>query len=129
VNLDPASIARLTQQCRDEGDFNSLMSAVADVLAQVVVAGQAKPPQVGALEAVRDYLIPQLDPDVAGRVGAMATLINLRLIRVSSQHGDARHKAVAAFAGIGLAFPPASWGLAGAHVAGLARGALPWVLS
>ena len=125
VNLDPASVARLTLACGDEGDFNSLMSALADVLGQVVVPGTARPPQRGALEAVRDYLVPLLDAEAADRVSAaFDTLIRLRHIRVSSQHADARHKAVAAFAGIGLSFPPRGWGYAWDHVAGMARGAL-----
>lgn len=125
VNLDPASVARLTLACADEGDFNSQMSALADVLGAVVTPGKAKPPQSGAIEEVRDYLIPKLDADVAGRVAdAFMTLIRLRRIRVSAQHGDARHKAVAAFREIGLPFPPVTWDQAWAHVAGMARGAL-----
>ncbi len=36
---DPASIARLTQACDSEGAFNSLMSALADVLSQVAKPG------------------------------------------------------------------------------------------
>ena len=43
VNLDPASIGRLTQGCDSEEEFNSLMSALADVLGQVVVPGRAAP--------------------------------------------------------------------------------------
>ncbi len=68
VNLDPASAARITQQCTDDGDFNSLMSALADVLGQVVQPGKTKPPQRGALEAVRDFIVPALESDPAERV-------------------------------------------------------------
>ena len=111
MNLDPASIARLTQACGSEEEFNSLMSALADVLGQVVRPGQSSPPQRGALEAVRDYLLPALDADAADRVSAaIETLIRLRRIRVSTQHGDARHRAVTAFQEIGLAFPPRELG-------------------
>jgi hypothetical protein len=125
VNLDPASVARLTLACADEGDFNSLMSALADVTGAVVRPGKAAPPQGGALEEVRDYLIPKLDADVADRVAdAFRTLIRLRHIRVSTQHGDARHKAVAEFREIGLPFPPLSWDHAWTHIAVMARGAL-----
>ncbi len=125
VNLDPASIARLTQPCGSEEEFNSLMSALADVLAQVVTPGMAVPPQRGALETVRDYLLPTLDEDAAGRVTvAFATLISLRRIRVSTQHADARHRAVTSFQAIGLPFPPTSWNQAWAHIATLAIGAL-----
>jgi hypothetical protein len=125
VNLDPASIARLTQPCGSEEEFNSLMSALADVLAQVVTPGTAVPPQRGALETVRDYLLPTLDEDAAGRVTvAFATLISLRRIRVSTQHADARHRAVTSFQAIGLPFPPTSWNQAWAHIATLAIGAL-----
>jgi hypothetical protein len=125
VNLDPASVARLTQPCGTEEEFNSLMSALADVLGQVVTPGTATPPQRGALEAVRDYLLPTLDAEAAGRAGgAFATLIGLRRIRVSTQHADARHRAVTSFGQIGLPFPPASWAQAWAHIASLAMGAL-----
>ncbi len=125
VNLDPASIARLTQACLTEEDFNSLMSALADVLAQVVAPGSVTPPQRRALEAVRDYLASDMDPDVVGRVTeAVDTLILLRHIRVSTQHRDARHRAVNAFQKIGLPFPPPSWEFAWAHIATQASGAL-----
>ena len=125
VNLDPASVARLAQDCGSEEEFNSLMSALADVLGQVVVPGTPAPSQRGALEAVGRYLASTLDPDVADRVNAaMETLIRLRRIRVSTQHSDARHRAVTAFQEIGLPFPPPSWPQAWAHIAVQARGAL-----
>ena len=125
VNLDPASVARLTQACESEEEFNSLMSALADVLGQVVTPSQSSPPQRGALEAVRDYLAAVLDTGAADRVGAaIATLIRLRHLRVSTQHGDARHRAVTAFQEIGLAFPPVNWEEAWEHIAVVANGAL-----
>ena len=125
VNLDPASIARLTLTCESEEDFNSFMSALADVLGQVAKPGTAGPPQGGALEQVRDWLVPQLDPDAGDRVAtAFGTLIRLRHIRVGTQHADARHKAVDAFREIGLPFPPPSWDHAWTHIAVMARGAL-----
>jgi hypothetical protein len=125
VNLDPASIARLTLACESEEDFNSFMSALADVLGQVAKPATAGPPQGGALEQIRDWLIPKLDADAGDRVtAAFRTLIRLRHIRVGTQHGDARHKAVDAFREIGLPFPPPSWGHAWTHIAVMARGAL-----
>ena len=128
VNLDPASVARLTQDCGSEEEFNSLMSALADVLGQVVVPGTAVPPQRGALEAVRDYLTSSLGADTAGRVAsALQTLIRLRHIRVSTQHADARHRAVTSFQEIGLPLPPVSWDQAWRHISALAMGALDTV--
>jgi hypothetical protein len=125
VNLDPASVARLTLACESEEEFNSFMSALADVLGRVAKPGTAGPPQRGALEQVRDWLAPQLDADAADRVTtAFGTLIRLRHIRVGTQHADARHKAVDAFREIGLPFPPPSWGHAWTHIAVMARGAL-----
>jgi hypothetical protein len=125
VNVDPASAARLALACDDDGDFNSLMSALADVLGQVVKPGESKPPQREALEKVRDWLVPQLDADAAVRVTeAFGTLIGLRHIRVSQQHADARHRAVEAFRVIGLSFPPPGWGYAWTHIVAAARGAL-----
>lgn len=125
VNLDPASVARLTLACGSEEEFNSLMAALADVLGQAVKPGTVAPRQRGALELVRDWLVPQLDASAADRVAkAFATLIRLRHIRVSQQHSDARHKAVEAFREIGLSFPPTSWEYAWTHIAVMARGAL-----
>jgi hypothetical protein len=125
VNLDPASVARLTQACGSEEEFNSLMSALADVLGQVVKPGQSSPPQRGALETVRDHLLPLLDTDAADRVStAIGTLIRLRQLRVSNQHSDARHRAVVAFQEIGLAFPPVSWEESWMCIAVAAKGAL-----
>ena len=95
VNLDPASVARLTLACGSEEEFNSLMAALADVLGQAVEPGTVAPRQRGALELVRDWLVAQLDAAAADRVAkAFATLIRLRHIRVGQQHSDARHKAV-----------------------------------
>jgi hypothetical protein len=125
VNLDPASVARLTLACGNEDEFNSFMSALADVLGQVAKPGTVGPPRGGALEQVRDWLVPQLDAEAGDRVTtAFGTLIGLRHIRVGSQHADARHKAVEAFREIGLPFPPPSWGHAWTHTAVIARGAL-----
>jgi hypothetical protein len=125
VNLDPASIARLTLACVSEEEFNSFMSALADVLGRVAKPGTAGPPQGGALEQVRDWLVPQLDVDAGDRVAvAFGTLIRLRHIRVGTQHSDARHKAVDAFRELGLPFPPPSWDHAWTHIAVTARGAL-----
>ncbi len=97
-NLDPASIARLTLACSSEAEFNSLMSALADILAQLTEPGQTAPPRGGALEKIRDYLIQTLAPEAAVRASdAINVLIRLRHIRVSAQHADARHKAVMTF--------------------------------
>lgn len=125
VNLDPASVGRLTQPCGSEEEFNSLMSALADVMGQVVKPGTAKPPQGKALEAVGEYLAGSLDTVAAQRAAAaITTLIRLRHIRVSTQHRDARHRGVAAFTGIGLPYPPASWPQAWTHIAAMAISAL-----
>lgn len=121
-------IARLTQACSTEDEFNSLTSALADVLGRVVQPGQVAPPQRAALEAVRDYLASALDGDAAGRVtGALDTLIRLRRIRASTQHSNARRRAVTAFQEIGLSFPPPSWEHAWAHIA--VQAGVPWTSS
>lgn len=125
VNLDPASIARLTLACNNEEEFNSFMSALADVLGRVAKPGTVGPPHGRALEQVRDWLVPQLDADAGDRAAnAFGTLIRLRHIRVSTQHADARHKAVDAFRDIGLPFPALNWDHAWTHIAAMARGAL-----
>lgn len=122
---DPASIARLTQLCDSEGAFNSLMSALADLLSQVAKPGTGKAPRAGALEDVRKYLDRKLEPPAAARCSdAIGTLIKLRTIRHGIEHGDARAKAVAAYADVGLSFPVASWPQAWAQISAIACGAL-----
>lgn len=122
---DPASIARLTQPCDSEGTFNSLMSALADVLSQVAKPGTVKAPRTGALEDVRRYLDQELEPPAAARCSeAIGTLIKLRTIRHGIEHGDARAKAVAAYAELGLSFPVASWPQAWVQISAMACGAL-----
>lgn len=122
---DPASIARLTQPCDSEGAFNSLMSALADVLSQVAKPGTGGAPRAGALEEVRKYLNEELDAAAAARCStAIDTLIQLRTVRHSIEHGDARAKAVAAYAKLAIPFPVTSWPDAWARVTALACGAL-----
>jgi hypothetical protein len=122
---DPASIARLTQPCDSEGTFNSLMSALADVLSQVARPGTGKAPRSGALEEVRAYLNQELDPPAAARcAAAIGKLIRLRTIRHSIEHGDARAKAVAAYAELDLAFPVGDWPGAWSQISATACGAL-----
>jgi hypothetical protein len=122
---DPASIARLTQACDSEGAFNSLMSALADVLSQVAKPGTGKAPRTGALEDVRNYLNRELEMSAAARCStAIGTLVKLRTIRHGIEHGDARAKAVAAYAELGLSFPIASWPQAWARISAITCGAL-----
>lgn len=124
ANLDPASTARLTESCANAEEFNSLMSALADVLSRVAKPDVAEPPQGGALEQVRDWLLPQLEPEAAGRAGdAFSTLIALRRVRVSTQHADARQKAVTAFRDLGLTYPPADWNDTWQRITVMAQGA------
>jgi hypothetical protein len=120
---DPASIARLTQPY--EGTFNSLMSALAEVLSQVARPGTGKASRSGALEEVRTYLNQELDPPPAARCAtAVGTLIKLRTIRHSIEHGDARAKAVAAYAEPDLPFPVGDWPGAWSQISATACGAL-----
>jgi hypothetical protein len=122
---DPASIARLTQPCDSEGTFNSLMSALADVLSQVAKPGTSKAPRQGALEEVRQYLNRELDQAAAARCSAaIETLIKLRTVRHSIEHGDARPKAVDTYADLGLSFPVASWPHTWTVICALTCGAL-----
>jgi hypothetical protein len=122
---DPASVARLTQPCDSEGAFNSLMSALADVLSQVARPGTRTAPRSGALEDVREYLNRELDPLAAARCAdAIANLIRVRAVRHSIEHGDARTKAVAAYASLGIVFPVANWYGAWARISAITCGAL-----
>lgn len=121
VNLDPASVARLTQACTSEVSFNSLLSALADVLGQFVPPGKTKPSQHGALEELREGLKALSTVESVDRIkAAIDTLIQIRHLRVSTQHQDARHRAVTAFDKLGLPFPPASWEQAWLQIATLA---------
>lgn len=125
VDLDPASVARLTQPCCHEGDFNSLMSALADVLSRAAPPGVPHPPERAQLEAVRRDMEGRLQPPAVDRIrDSLNTLIKLRQIRNSSQHSDARHKAVTRFAEVGLTFPPYDWPATWMQVVVVAKGAL-----
>ena len=125
AGFDPTSISRLTEACASETDFNALLSALADVLGQVVAPGTAKAPQRAALETCRDALVPLFEAESAVRVrDAIDQLILIRQLRVSTQHADARHRAVVAFEQLGLAFPPPSWSVAWTQVASLAEASL-----
>lgn len=125
ASFDPTSIARLTAGCGSESDFNSLLSSLADVLGQVVPPGVTKPSQRGALETLQKAIVPMFEVDAAQRVSeAIDQLLVIRRLRVSTQHADARHRAVSAFQGLGMTFPPPSWETAWAQVAALAEGAL-----
>ncbi len=122
---DPASVARLTYPCAGEDDFASLMSALADILGQIVAPGSSKPSKRGALQSLRAYLQAHLEGDSVIRAcDAVDSLLHLAWIRNGAQHGDARHKAVTAFSRIGLAFPPPSWPAAWSHVSWAAKNAL-----
>ena len=101
------------------------MSALADVLSQVAKPGTTKAPRTGALEDVRKYLDQELETPAAARCSkAIETLIKLRTIRHSIEHGDARAKAIAAYAELGLSFPIANWPQAWAQISAIACGAL-----
>ena len=66
-----------------------------------------------------------LEPPAAARCSdAIGTLIKLRSIRHIIEHGDARAKAVAAYAELGLSFPVTSWPQALAQISTVACGAL-----
>ncbi len=72
-----------------------------------------------------NYLGQQLDEAAAARCSAaIGTLIKLRTFRHSIEHGDARTKAIAAYADLGLVFPVASWPQAWARISALACGVL-----
>jgi hypothetical protein len=121
-SFDPTSIVRLAQGCASEADFNSLLSALADALGQIVSPGGATPKQRGALEAFRQAAVPLFERDAGERVGqAIDQLIVIRRLRVSTQHADARYRAVSAFQELGLSFPPPSWNIAWTQVASLAE--------
>ena len=101
------------------------MSALADVLSQVAKPGTGRAPQSGALREVREYLNATLDPLAAARCSdVIETLTKLRTVRHSIEHGDARAKAVAAYAALGIAFPVSNWPDAWTKVSALTCGAL-----
>jgi hypothetical protein len=71
------------------------------------------------------YLDNELEPAAAARSSqAIATMIKLRTIRHGLEHGDARAKAVAAYAELGITFPVTYWPQAWTQVSALVRGAL-----
>jgi hypothetical protein len=64
-------------------------------------------------------------PEAAERIrDAFATLMEIRHLRVSTQHNDAGHKTIEAFSHLVVTFPVASWEYALAQVTGQAIDAL-----
>jgi len=98
-SFDPTSIVGLTSSSASEADFNSLLSALADVLGQVVAPGVTAAPQRGALEVFSDAVGPMFEVDAGERVrAAINQLIVIRRLRVSTQHAAGHLSPVAAVA-------------------------------
>ncbi len=110
ANLQADSCARLAQPCVTQEEFNSAMSALADVLSCIVPLSAQAPPKFGALAALKKDLPSGLPAEAEQRVkDAVELLLTVNHIRHGQQHGDAKQKAVAAHQTLGIPYPPYDW--------------------
>jgi hypothetical protein len=111
--IDPSGVASLLSDAHTPDEFDSRCSALADVLAQIVV-----PPDPGLQrKGVRPVVLlgqwfarQSIPEGVAGRLQeATSVLSRIVNIRVGGQHHKDRRKTVAAFQEFGLDYPPSNW--------------------
>jgi hypothetical protein len=106
-------------------EFNSAMSALADVLSCVVPLDAQAPPKFGALTSLKEDLPPGLPAEAEERIkDAVELLLTVNRIRHGQQHGDAKHKAVAAHQSLGIPYPPYDWADTWGRLVAVTRGAL-----
>lgn len=126
-NGDPERAARLVEPVGTADEFDSCTSALADVLARIVVPADdgIQRRNRRPIAVMDDWLTKRLPERSADRVHeAVDVLIKIVNIRVGAQHTNTRHKAVQAFEVFGLAFPPSDWGLLWDSLRAAAVGAL-----
>ncbi|GLY86034.1 hypothetical protein [Actinoallomurus iriomotensis] len=125
VNLQADSCARLAQPCASQEEFNSAMSALADVLSCVVPLSAQTPPKFGALAGLKNDLPPGLPAEAEERIkDAVDLLLTVNHIRHGQQHGDAKQKAVAAHQTLGVPYPPYDWADTWGRLVAVTRSAL-----
>lgn len=120
-DLHLGSCARLTQTCDSEDRFNSLTSALAEVLSSVVPPRRTSPgdkPLHTLCERLSDVLPAE---NVDRGQDAVGILLKLTLIRNAQQHSSARDRALRAADELGVALPSWDWGVTWGQVATLAR--------
>jgi hypothetical protein len=123
-DLHLGSCARLTQTCDSEDRFNSLTSALAEVLSSVVPPGRTSPGDK-PLHTLRERLPDVLPAENVDRgQDAVGVLLKLTLIRNAQQHSGARDRALKAASELGVALPARDWAMTWGQAATLAREAL-----
>jgi hypothetical protein len=96
-------------------EFESRVSALADLIARLKVAGAEK---ILALDRLKEFLPPHL-PDNASRArveAAIRTLRRINHVRRGGQHQGAADVRTSAFQALGIPFPPDDWGSAWASI-------------
>jgi hypothetical protein len=120
--------ARLSLACGSQEEFNSQMTALAELFAGLVAPGNTAPPRSGALQELKKKLgnLPQgLAPTAIARIETVLDrLINLTQIRHGQQHGDAAEKAIKAYRKLGITYPAYDWSEAWGQVLIIAKGAV-----
>jgi hypothetical protein len=107
--LHLGSCARLTQSCDSEDRFNSLISALAEVLSSVVPPRRTSPgdkPLYTLCERLSDVLPAE---NVDRGQDALGILLRLTLIRNAHQPSSARDRALRAADELGVALPTRDW--------------------
>jgi hypothetical protein len=110
--LSAERTAQLVAPAQSSNEFESRLSALAEILRTV---GQAVPPPKGRdspLEGLRSSLIEKL-PDSAARISAaVATLHAVIDVRDGTQHTRAATKGARALIALGIGYPPLRWDVA-----------------
>jgi hypothetical protein len=122
--LHLGSCARLMQACDSEDRFNSLTSALAEVLGSVVPPGRTSPGEK-PLHTLRERLPDVLPAENVDRgQDAVGVLLKLTLIRNAQQHSSARDRALRTAGELGVTLPARDWGVTWGQMAALAQEAL-----
>ena len=104
-----ANAAALSYDCSTVEEFNSRLSALGDLLAQIDLPNQTG----GRLDRLEKRLHDLVPSPSHGRIDdAIAAMRAARRLRAGSQHDDAAVGAIDAFALLGVKYPPADWQVA-----------------
>ena len=116
----PESAARLAFECSTPEEFDSRLSALADVLKELRVDMVPPKDVSGPLALVLEFLkAKEYSGEAPGRVvDAVATLRAVVAVRSASQHLGASGRLPGAAAQLGLQLPLTNWAAAWAHIKG-----------
>jgi hypothetical protein len=110
VNVDTGTTERLVQPCRTTADFDSCVSALAEVVSHLQIPSPAKDQddKRGPLQRFADWSVDNMPAESASAIGeATDALRKIVRIRAGAQHS--RAVAARAFEELGISYPPPDW--------------------